>query len=179
MAGLNNNSNPFQNQVRIGPQYIQLVPGSPGPAGNGALTIQSNNGAIIQRGTLDLVGFTYTDDAGNNRMIFAVPVGLGAPVAAAASHTMQPGEQWALVQPDEVMTMPVAPVVGLTYEFITSGSGFGGGHPVIFQGNGSNMQNPQDPNNIFGGRAPASSVPGTQENTNYKFRYDGTIYRCV
>lgn len=38
MAGLANNNNPFQSQVRIGPNYIQLVPGPPGPPGTIALT---------------------------------------------------------------------------------------------------------------------------------------------
>ncbi len=33
MAGFNNSSNPFQSQVRLGPQYVQLVPGLPGPQG--------------------------------------------------------------------------------------------------------------------------------------------------
>ncbi len=38
MAGLANNNNPFQSQVRVGPGYIQLVPGPPGPPGTIALT---------------------------------------------------------------------------------------------------------------------------------------------
>ena len=39
MAGLANNNNPFQSQVRIGPNYIQLVPGPPGPAGTSAVVV--------------------------------------------------------------------------------------------------------------------------------------------
>lgn len=44
MAGLNNNANPIQSQVRLGPQLIQLVPGPPGPAGpaGGVVTTKVN-----------------------------------------------------------------------------------------------------------------------------------------
>lgn len=38
MAGLNNDNNPFQTQVRLGIEYIQLVPGPPGPPGQNAVT---------------------------------------------------------------------------------------------------------------------------------------------
>ncbi|MGA7122213.1 MAG: hypothetical protein WBY94_19070, partial [Polyangiaceae bacterium] len=43
MAGLANNNNPFQSQVRIGPNYIQLVPGPPGPAGTSAVTVTTTS----------------------------------------------------------------------------------------------------------------------------------------
>lgn len=43
MAGLNNNANPFQSQVRVGPNYIQLVPGPPGPAGTSAVVVTTTS----------------------------------------------------------------------------------------------------------------------------------------
>ena len=44
MAGLNNDNNPIQSQVRLGPQAIQLVPGPPGPPGppGGVVTTTAN-----------------------------------------------------------------------------------------------------------------------------------------
>lgn len=44
MAGFANNNNPFQSQVRLGVQAIQLVPGPPGPAGatGGVVTTTAN-----------------------------------------------------------------------------------------------------------------------------------------
>lgn len=39
MAGLANDNNPFQSQVRLGLQYIQLVPGPPGPDGTSAAAV--------------------------------------------------------------------------------------------------------------------------------------------
>jgi len=39
MPGQNNANNPFQSQVRVGPAYITLVPGPPGPAGQSAVSV--------------------------------------------------------------------------------------------------------------------------------------------
>jgi hypothetical protein len=39
MPGQTNQNNPFQSQVRVGPSYITLVPGPPGPAGTSAVVV--------------------------------------------------------------------------------------------------------------------------------------------
>lgn len=109
--------------------------------------------------------------------------GAQAPLAAAPTLVLRPPyTTWALVQPDEVVTMPSQPPVGLVFAFTTSGTGFSSGHPVTFtrpSGAGYLLQNPQDPNNTAGTHAPASSVTGTTENKTYLFAYDGTLYRVL
>lgn len=113
---------------------------------------------------------------------FGTLAGPPLPVAATLVYANPPYATWALVQPDEVVTFAFSPPVGLTFEFTTAGTGFSTGHPVTFQrptGASYLIQNPQDPNNVAGGHAPAASVTGTTENTTYRFRFDGTLYRSV
>jgi hypothetical protein len=151
MAGLNNNSNPFQNQVRIGPQYIQLVPGPPGPAGNGALTVQWNDGAIIQRGTLDLVGFGYVDDAGSNRMRFFAGNGIGAQiiVAAGSSGTLANGlvAQTMIIDTTgarATRTFPAAPTDGDVVRATFTGASNNNGAAFVAN-SGQTIADPQNP----------------------------------
>lgn len=66
MAGLNNNNNPFQGQVRLGPQYVQLVPGPPGPGGGagGYVTVQINGAPLAAESVLNFLGLDGVDNPG-------------------------------------------------------------------------------------------------------------------
>lgn len=147
-----------------------------GPANS--LAVENNGTLLTVRSLLNFFGgIVAVDNAGAGRTdIYLSP---GGPVLIAGSHTMQPGETWALIAPNSVSTMPVVPVLGQKLEFTTNGAGFSTGSRATFNGNGPNMQDPQDPNNIGGSRPAASTVFGLAENTNYAWRYDGTLYRYV
>lgn len=67
MAGFNNSNNPFQAQVRLGPQYVQLVPGPPGPSvggGSGYVTVQINGAPLAAETVLNFIGFDGADNPG-------------------------------------------------------------------------------------------------------------------
>jgi len=107
-------------------------------------------------------------------LVAILGAGFGAPVVASAgAHTMQPGELWGLVNPGEDWTLPAAPIVGQTLEFTCQGVGYSD-DPVNFHGNGHNMQHPSEP------ATQATTVAGSTEGViTYRFRYDGSLYRCV
>lgn len=141
-----------------------------GPANQ--VFVQGDGVAVTPRSTLDFIGFSVADDATNARTTITNTT--GAPVTASGGvHMMQPGETWGLINPGETWTFPAVPVVGQTLEFTTISSGFSSGSPATFNGNGKNVCNPQAT------YTNAPTVPGTTENVTYRFRYDGTIYRCV
>lgn len=100
-----------------------------------------------------------------------------APNAAVPTLTQTPLlSTWSLVQPDEVVTLPLQPAAGVVYRYTTAGTTFNAGHPVTFQrptGASYLIQNPQDPNNVGGSSAPAASVTGTQNNRTYGLAFDG------
>jgi hypothetical protein len=150
---------------------VLVIPSGPPP-----MLVQSNDAAITQRSILDIVGAQYTDTGTAMRFVVS---SFGAPVIVSGSHTMQPGETWAEVHPDDQVAMPTVPVVGVTLEFVGRGNTFSAGHPVVFTGSGFNLDDPNDPNNIDGLHPSASPVKGTTENTTWRYRFNGTLWRFV
>jgi hypothetical protein len=186
MAGLNNDNNPFQSQVRLGPQYVQLVPGPPGPPGSGSLTIESNDGIITQRPILDLVGLTYTDTG--TAMRFAVPQpGFGTPVSSVAGvGALGVGQFWGLFIAGDVWTFPQTPLVGveilMMHDTIRSLATIASG--VTFQRFSGTSYTIEQPDGHLSGGVPvvASSVLGFTDRARYRWAFDGGspgVYRCV
>jgi hypothetical protein len=150
-----------------------VIPSGPG----GQLQIQGNDVSVTPRGILDFRGFLVSDDSGGGRTVVTNTVGSPITVGAGA-HTMQPGETWALIHAGDVVTMPVAAIVGQTLEF-TPVSGDFTSNPCSWVGNGHNLVDPQDPTNLSGTSPPAAIAFGKVNNVTYRFRFDGSIYRCV
>jgi hypothetical protein len=150
---------------------------STGGSGGGSLLIVENNGSALPiEPSLNFIGFQVVDSPGttSTNVTNATP----APVVITTSHTLQPGETWAKISPGSATTFPTTPIVGQTLELTTTGFSFQG-NPAEFLGNGHNIQDPQDPNNLSGTRPPAASVFAFEDNVTYRFRWDGSVYVCV
>ena len=158
MAGLANNNNPFQSQVRIGPNYIQLVPGPPGPAGSigsisGTGLVHVTSGSVDNAaylgaaGGIPIVNSGGTDTAwlaiGTAGQVLTV-VG-GAPTWAAAPS----GVTWA----NDLSTS------SNTHQYVSAISGANGNGGAVTLGIGSSS---------FNKITAASSLQATPPNTLYE-----------
>lgn len=146
-----------------------------GPANS--LEIENNGTLLTVRSIINFFGgLVAQDNSGAGRT--DVFLSTGTPVTIGGSHTLQPGETWGLIAPGSVTDMPATALTGVKLELTTNGTGFRTNR-AQFNGNGHNMQDPQDPNNVGGSRPAAATVYGLAENVTYAWRFDGTLYRYV
>jgi len=134
-----------------------------------SLVIQNNGSSITQRGILDLNGFVYVDDSGGGRMRFFATS--GSP-STGSSFTVSTAAPWGEIVAGGTYTMPASPILGQEITLVAV-SGTFESNPCTFVGNGSNIC---DPNNTY---VTAASVTGRRSNVTYRFRHNGSLYRCT
>lgn len=151
MAGLANNNNPFQSQVRIGPNYIQLVPGPPGPAGSigsisGSGLVHVTSGSVDNAAYLGAAGAIPIVNAGGTDTAW-----LGIGTAGQVLTVVGGAPTWAAAPSGVTWANDLSSSTNLA-QWVSgiSGSGGTGGsvsvgdgiHSITFFGVGSSVASP-------------------------------------
>lgn len=138
----------------------------------GGLVIEGNDTALPVRNTLDFRGFLAADDSANGRTVITNSV--GAPLAVSGATTLTTAQTYVeFTAGNYAITFPATPFVGATIELVHVASTLVSSN-LSFAGNGHNVI---DPANRLAA-ASASVFPQT-DGATYRYRYNGSIWRCV
>lgn len=100
------------------------------------------------------------------------PASLGVPQTG-STVTLTAAQPWAIISPGGTYTLPASPVTGEVFWLTPSGNGDGySANPATFVGNGNSIIDPQT-------WTSATTATGRTDKINYKFAFDGTLYRWV
>ena len=133
------------------------------------LIVQNNGASITQRATLDLNGLAYVDDSGGGRMRFFASSGTPS---TGSSFTVSTAAPWGEIVAGGTYTFPASPIIGQEIALVAVSGDFTI-NACTFVGNGSNVCDPQ---NTY---TNAASVTGRRSNVTYRFRHNGSLYRCT
>jgi hypothetical protein len=148
------------------------------------LLVSSGGSPITQRATLDLIGFSYADDAIGNRMRFTTQPILPAPgtTIIAAGTTIGPTDLFKLIQPSLTpYTITWGAIVpGVIYRMLTVPGSLGGfaANPCTVS-RGANTFTIEDPQNRYA--SPANTKTLQVDGVCYEWMLESTnnVLRCM
>ena len=153
--------------VTLGELVVPTGPPSP------SLTVTSNGAAITQRAILDLNELVYVDDAGGGRMRFYGAAFPNPGAAITTNTTLTNLTTWLLLGAGTyTLLLPAVPIVGVTWEMTDVVGSLNGRVTIGSVGSTYNITDPQL-------STLATTCTLTTDFVTYRFRFDGTVMRCV